>query len=57
MVGNTRFSYGLKINNSSGKFKLCYGRFEKSDLKNTEYFPVVGTINLVKCVLDSVKDE
>lgn len=56
MVGNERFSYGLHIENSSGRFKLRYGRFEKTDLRDTEHFPVVGKINLAECVMDSVKE-
>lgn len=57
MASNNRFSYGLKIACLNSGPILRYGRFEKADLKDTEYFPVVGTINLVKCVLDNVKEE
>lgn len=57
MIGNKRFSYGVQIENLSGRFKFRYGRFEKTDLRDTGHFSVVCKINLVKCVLDSVKED
>lgn len=57
MTGNNRFSYGIIVENSSGRYKLRYRRVYKPDLKDKEYFSIVGKLNLIQCVLDSVKEQ